>query len=100
MDAILLLIIAAVPCLGLWALVSAKKRIVRLLGALFCSLTAGLVAGVVVGMSRAWSSGNGNVAFFGTALLSFVVLLPFALRKIAVESTEEPIQAAETTRGK
>ncbi len=99
MDVILLLVIAAFPCLGLWALVGAKKKIVRILGAVFCSLSAGLVAGIVVGMSRAWSGGTGNVAFIGATLLCLIVLLPFAFRKIAVPSKEEPIQPPQTTTG-
>ena len=97
MDAILLLIIAAIPCLGLWALGGAKNKIVRILGALFCSLTAGLAAGIVVGMSRAWSGGTGNVAFVGATLLCLVVLLPFAFRRTAVPSREEPNQSSQPT---
>lgn len=99
MDAILLLVVAAIPCLGLWAVITAKNKILRILGALFCGLAVGLAAGVIVGMSRAWSGGNGNAAFFGAAAFSLVVLLPFALRNTAVQLKEEPIQSPQRNAG-
>ncbi len=86
MDALLLLAIVVSPCFGFWALVKAKRRIVRILGVFFCSLAVGLVVGIAVAISRAWSGGNGNTAFFVTTALCFVVLLPFALRKTVEHS--------------
>jgi hypothetical protein len=89
MDGLLLIVIAAIPCVGLWAVVKAKKKILRILGALFCSLAVGVAAGIVVGMSRSWSGGTGNLAFIGATATSLIVLFPFALRRNKEETKEE-----------
>lgn len=81
MDGLLLLVIAAVPCVGLWAVVKAKKKFLRVLGALFSSLAVGVAAGIVVGMSRAWSGGTGNLAFVAATAISLLVLVPFSIRR-------------------
>jgi hypothetical protein len=80
MDAVLLIVIVAVPCLGLWGVVKGKKKLVRVLGAVLGSLAIGLAAGIFVGMSRAWSGGTGNAAFAYAVGISLLVFVPIALR--------------------
>jgi ABC-type sulfate transport system permease component len=87
MGLILILAFAAILFLGVWAIAKAKHKILRILGALFCSLTIGLAAAIIWGlrgMPDAWSGGNQNsplTAFALAAGSSLLVLVAIALRR-------------------
>jgi hypothetical protein len=102
MDLLLLFAFAAVLLLGVWAIVKAKYKILRILGASLFSLLVGLAVAFIwafIGMPDAWSGGNTNsplVAFTLAVGSSLLVLIPIALRRNKAHA-KTPNQPAEPT---
>jgi len=77
----ILFVLVATPSIGLSAVFTAKKKSSRVIGAVLFGLGVGMVVGIIDAIGR--FGATRLAAFFIPALMSFIVVTPFLLRRKA-----------------